>query len=240
MGFTDLLFRLPSSKAPSTSHYDDEFLVALNDKIQKILINRPNSNSVVVNTVNRPAVAVNTYTLVISNIPSRVENSSDVIGQELSNSYLVSFNLMIIVAFISCITRSIKICDHSHTWTENCLPIDNSKFNFKSITFSDKVLLHFILENRQLLPYSKKRSNFPMDKLTELLLIIPEERNIALKFRDDRLPTEHANLVMRYKSDLNLPQSPILPGIHRSKTLLQRNFSSPTNSRCRNNSNLIY
>ena len=60
-----------------------------------------------------------------------------------------------------------------------------------------------------------------MDKLTEPLLIIPEEHNIALKFRDDRLSTDHANLVRRYKSDLKLPQSPILPENHCSKKFLQ-------------------
>ena len=62
---------------------------------------------------------------------------------------------------------------------------------------------------------------FQMDKLTEPLLIIPEEHNIALKFRDDRLSTDHANLVRREKSDLKLPQSPILPENHWSMKLLQ-------------------
>ena len=59
-----------------------------------------------------------------------------------------------------------------------------------------------------------------MDELTEPLLIIPEE-HIALKFRDDRLSTDHANLVKRYKSDLSLPHSPTRPENHCSKKLLQ-------------------
>ena len=78
-----------------------------------------------------------------------------------------------------------------HSRTENCTticqPVDNSKFNFKSITFTDKVLLHFLLLNRHFIPFSKKQSDLPMDKVNEPLLIIPEEHNIALKFRDDRL-----------------------------------------------------
>ena len=35
MGFTDLLSRLPSGKALPPSHYDEEFVVASIDKIQK-------------------------------------------------------------------------------------------------------------------------------------------------------------------------------------------------------------
>ena len=147
------------------------------------------------------------------------------IGQNFFNSSLVFFNIKVIAAIISCIARSIKIGHNYHTRTENCtsncLPIHNSKFNFKSITFTDKVLLYFILENRQFLPSSKKRLDFPMNKFTEPLLIIPEEQNIALKFRDDRLSPDHASLVRRYKSDLNLPNSPIRPEKHCSKKLLQ-------------------
>ena len=60
-----------------------------------------------------------------------------------------------------------------------------------------------------------------MDKVNEPLLIIPEEHNIALKFRDDLFSPNHADLVRRYKADLNLPISPICPENHCSKKLLQ-------------------
>ena len=60
-----------------------------------------------------------------------------------------------------------------------------------------------------------------MDKVNEPLLIIPEEHNIALKFRDDRLPPDHADPLRRYKADLNIPNSPIRPENHCSKKLLQ-------------------
>ena len=165
MGFTDHLSRLPSGESLPISHYDDEFVAASIDKIQKLLLNRSHSNFVTVNTVGRPAVGVNTYSLV-NRIPSGAENSSDVIGQNLLNSSLAYFNLKIFVAIVSCIAWSIKIWHNYHTRTENCtsncLPIDNSKFNFKIITFTDKVFLHFIIENRHFLPSSKKtarRSN---------------------------------------------------------------------------------
>ena len=148
MGFTDLLSRLSSGKALPTFYYDKKFVVASINKIQNILFNRTHFNSVDVNIVDRPSVAVNTNTLVNRNIPSGVEDSSHVIGQDFSNSSLANFKFQIIVAIISCIARSKKNCDYSNTRMKNstskCLPIDNSKLNFKSITFSDRVILHFI------------------------------------------------------------------------------------------------
>ena len=44
------------------------------------------------------------------------------------------------------------------------------------------------------------------------------------KFKDDHLSDDHANLFKRYKSDLKLPSSPILPENHCSKKLLQLMF----------------
>ena len=58
-----------------------------------------------------------------------------------------------------------------------------------------------------------------MEEYTDPLLKIPDEQNIALKFKHDHLPDDHAHLVMSYKSDLNLPTPPILPKNHCSKKL---------------------
>ena len=187
-------------------------------------MNKQHSKIVTVNTVDRPAVAVNTNSQGIT-IQSGNENSSDVIGQNRLNNSLALLNLKIIAAIISYIARSIKFCHNHHSrtlnCTTNCQPVDNSKFNFKSITFTDKVLLHFIIKNRQFIPSSKKQREFPMDKMNEPLLIIPEEHNIALKIRDERLSPDHADLVRRYNAALNLPNSPIRPENHCSKKLLQ-------------------
>ena len=60
-----------------------------------------------------------------------------------------------------------------------------------------------------------------MEEITGPLLIISEEHNIALKFKDDHLPDDNANLLKRAKSDLKLPTSPTLPKNHCSKKLLQ-------------------
>ena len=89
-------------------------------------------------------------------------------------------------------------------------------------SFSDKDLLHFLLKNKQFLPQFKKKLEVTnMEEKTGPLLIIPEEHNIALKFKDDHLPDDHSNVLKRYKSDLILLTSPILPENHCSKKLLQ-------------------
>ena len=71
MSFTNLVSRLPSGKALPPSLYDEEFVVTSIDKVQNILSNRAHFNSVYVNIVDRPSVAVNINTLVNSNIGSR-------------------------------------------------------------------------------------------------------------------------------------------------------------------------
>ena len=224
MGFTDLLSRLPSGKALPISHYDDEFVVASIDKIQKTLLNKQHSKIVIVTTVDRPAVAVNTSSRVIT-IPSGNKNSSDVIGQNQSKRSLALINLKIIAAIISCIARLIKICHNNHTRTKNCTsncqPVDNSKFNLKIITFTDQVLLHFILENRQFLPSSKKRLEFPIVKLVNPYWSSPNNMKSLSNSEMTDFHRDHANLVRRYKADLNLPNSPIRPENHCSKKLLQ-------------------
>ena len=147
MGFTDLLSRFQLGKAFPPSHYDQEFRVASVDNFQKSLSNRDKFNSVNVIFVARPSVAVNSNTLLNSNIPSGQKSSSNVMGQNTSKSSLANFKLKIIVAILSCIAQSKKICDNSHIRGENCtskcLPIEKAKFNFRFF-FSDKVLLHFI------------------------------------------------------------------------------------------------
>ena len=50
---------------------------------------------------------------------------------------------------------------------------------------------------------------------------IPEEHNISLQFKVDYLKDDHANLLRRFKADLQLPNSPFFPEGHCSKRLLQ-------------------
>ena len=50
---------------------------------------------------------------------------------------------------------------------------------------------------------------------------VPEEHNIALKFKDDLINNDPFNLLKRYKGNLSLPSSPIIPENHCCKNLLQ-------------------
>ena len=52
------------------------------------------------------------------------------------------------------------------------------------------------------------------DKITGPLVIIPEEHNISLKFRDEHPSDDHVNLLKRYKTDLKLPNTPIFSEEH--------------------------
>ena len=60
-----------------------------------------------------------------------------------------------------------------------------------------------------------------MEDITGPLFRIPEEHNIALKFKDHHLLDDHANLLKRFKAELKLPNSPLFPEDHCSKKLLQ-------------------
>ena len=60
-----------------------------------------------------------------------------------------------------------------------------------------------------------------MNEITGPLLINPDEHVISLKFKDDHLPIDHANLMKKLKSDLQLPNAPLFCEDHCSKKLLQ-------------------
>ena len=50
---------------------------------------------------------------------------------------------------------------------------------------------------------------------------VPEKHNIALKFKDDLINNDPFNLLKRYKANLSLPSSPIIPENHCGKNFLQ-------------------
>ena len=51
---------------------------------------------------------------------------------------------------------------------------------------------------------------------------VSEQQNIALKIKGNLLNNAHFNLLKRYKVNLSLPSSPIIPENHCSKKLLQK------------------
>ena len=60
-----------------------------------------------------------------------------------------------------------------------------------------------------------------MEEITGPLLVIPEEHNIYIKYKNNHFPDDQTNLVKKYKSGSNFPTSLILPKNHCSKKLLQ-------------------
>ena len=148
------------------------------------------------------------------------------IGQDFSNSSFANYKLKINVAFISCFPRSLRFVITRRHDQKNVhqsaylLTIPNSisrasLFRTKSFyTFFLKKLTVCTPNSKEIIYYEDGRCYCP-------LLIIREEHNIALKFKDDHLPDNHAKLVKSYKVNLNLPSSPILPENHCSKKLLQ-------------------
>ena len=157
--------------------------------------------------VDRPSVAVNT--IVNTNLPSGTINSSDVIGRNFTDSSLASFKLRIVAAIISCFAKSLKICKNSHVRSEscslNCLPIDNSK------SFTDKALLYFIMLNESFIPQKLKTVGTSSTKLSDPLVIVREEHNIALKFEDELFNNDHAASLKWYEANLSLPSSTLIP-----------------------------
>ena len=125
------------------------------------------------------------------------------IGRIRIDSSVASFNLRITAA----ITSSI--------------PLDNSLFDYKSISFSNKALLFFIMLNDSFLPKRLNTTGTSSSKLSDPLVIVPEKHNIALNFKDGLLNNDHLNLMKRFKASLSLRSSPIIPENHFSKKLLQ-------------------
>ena len=133
---------------------------------------------------DRPSVAVNS--IVITYLPSRTVNSSEVIGQNLTDSPLAAFNLRIIAAIISFSVKSLKIRNYSHVRSENCisfcLPLANSKFNNENISISDEALIFFKKLNGNFFQKVSNITGTISSKCSDPLVIILEEHKIALKF----------------------------------------------------------
>ena len=130
------------------------------------------------------------------------------------DSSLASFHLRIIAAITSCIPLNILL------------------FNNKGISFLIKALLYFIKLNESVLPKILNTTGTSSTNFSDTLVIVPnwsakrsvpvpEEHNIALKFKEDLLNNDHFNLLKRYKANLSLLSSPFIPENHCSKKLLQ-------------------
>ena len=130
------------------------------------------------------------------------------IGRNSTDSSLASFKLRIIAAIISCIAKSLKMCENLHVrpgnCSLNCLPIVNSKLKQKSISLTNKGLLCFILLNVIFIAQKLKTAGTTSSKLSDRSLIVPEEDNIALNTKDVLLYNIHAALLKQFHTYLPL------------------------------------
>ena len=75
--------------------------------------------------------------------------------------------------------------------------------------------------NENFIPQKLKTAGTSSSKSSDRLVIVPEENNIVLNFKDDFLNNDRAALLKRYKENLSLPSSPLIPKVQRSRKLIQ-------------------
>ena len=59
--------------------------------------------------------------------------------------------------------------------------------------------------NESFIRQKLKTAGTPSSKISDYLVIVPEEYNIALIIKDDLLNNDHAALLKRYKANMSLP-----------------------------------
>ena len=184
MGFTDLISRIPSGKALPTSHYDEEFVVANINKINKSL-----------------------------NPSEKLRNTCSAIGHNLENSDYVLLRNYLIAAVLKLINSSFPICSFNHRRTEfctsNCIPTDYSNTNTLIISISNSAFLYFLILNRSLInsPVDKKIVD-TVNMNNKNIVINPTTSGISVDLEFKLLPN-HINLVKKYRENLKLPDRPL-------------------------------
>ena len=112
MGFTDLISRIPSGKAIPISHYDEEFVVANINKINKSI-----------------------------NSSEKQRITCLAIGSNLENSDYAKLCNYLIASVLKLINSTLPICSSNHNRTEfctsNCIPTDYSNTNPIIISISN-------------------------------------------------------------------------------------------------------
>ena len=120
MGFTDLISRIPSRKTLPISHYDEEFVVANMNKLNKSI-----------------------------NPSEKQRITCSAIGSNLENSDYAKLRNYLIASVLKLINSTFPICSSKHNRTEfctsNCIPTDYSNTN--PIIFSISNSEFFLLLN---------------------------------------------------------------------------------------------
>ena len=64
--------------------------------------------------------------------------------------------------------------------------------------------------NESFIPQKLKTVGTSSTKLSDPLVVVPEEHNIALKFKDELTNNDHAASLKWYKANLSLPSSTLI------------------------------
>ena len=133
MGFTDHISRVPSGKALPISHYDEEFVEANINKINKSII------------------------------PSEKQRiTCSAIGSNLENSDYAKLRNYLIASVLKLINLTFPICSSNHNRSEfcnsKCIPTDYSNTNTMIISISNFAFFYFLILNCKInSPVDKKK-----------------------------------------------------------------------------------
>ena len=134
MGFTDLISRIPCGKVLPISHYDEEFLVANINKINKSI-----------------------------NPSEKQRITCSAIGSILENSDYAKLRNYLIASVLKLISSTFPICSSNHNRTEfctsNCIPTDYSNTNPIIISISNSAFFNFLILNCRLVNSPVDRKN---------------------------------------------------------------------------------
>ena len=126
MGFTDLISKIPSGKGLPMSHYDEEFVVAHNNKINKSI-----------------------------NPSEKQRTTCSAIGSNLENSDYAKLRNYLIASVLKLINLSFPIFSSNHNRTKvctsNCFPTDYSNVNPITISISNSAFFYFLILNFRLI-----------------------------------------------------------------------------------------
>ena len=219
-GFTDLLSRLPSGKAPPTSHYYSEFVVATVQKIvENLSVNSDcKKNNCKKNELYNP-VDVNTISNLDCNNPMGGKKEVSLSIQRTFFSNILNY-----------VNSTVIICNSNHSRSESCtsgcVPLNLSKFDFNYFDLSDKIFLFFlaqlILSINQSFRSKRKQSQEIITSVNLLKFSLrAENKGISLNFNNDTMSDLHKKLLAKYKGDLKLPDIPLSLTDHCSNKLIK-------------------
>ena len=126
MGFTDLISRNPSGKTLPISHYDEKFVVANINKINKSII-----------------------------LSEKQRKTCSAIGSKVERSGYAKLRNYLIASILKLINSTFPICPSNHNRTEFCssksFPLDYSNTNSLVISSSNPAFFNFFILNCSLI-----------------------------------------------------------------------------------------